>query len=145
MWKIKLVGNLFIREASEIVHEWNGHTQIFSCLQVRENSICFSEQIFYRKQSSGAPDVSLSSLCRAWNEYRHQMSNRLLVVDPSDYIVAEVIPLSVCLPQLSLSDLPKSKPEWLMSDCLKPNHGFIVVVLQSTLSEMDSFSTLCPS
>ena len=30
-----------------------------------ENSICFSEQIFYRKQSSGAPDVSLSSLCRA--------------------------------------------------------------------------------
>ena len=64
MWKIKLVGNLFIREASEIVHEWNGHTQIFSCLQVRENSICFSEQIFYRKQSSGAPDVSLSSLSR---------------------------------------------------------------------------------
>ena len=65
MWKIKLVGNLFIREASEIVHEWNGHTQIFSCPQVIENSICFSEQIFYRKQSSGAPDVSLSSLCRA--------------------------------------------------------------------------------
>ena len=84
MWKIKLVGNLFIREASEIVHEWNGHTQIFSCPQVIENSICFSEQIFYRKQSSGAPDVSLSSLCRAWNEYRHQMSNRLLVVYPSD-------------------------------------------------------------
>ena len=65
MWKIKLVGNLFIREASKIVHEWNGNTQIFSCPQVRENSICFCEQIFYRKQSSGAPDVSLSSLCRA--------------------------------------------------------------------------------
>ena len=144
MWKIKLVGNLFVREASEIVHEWNGHTPIFSCPQVIENSICFSEQIFYRKQSSGAPDVSLSSLCRAWNEYRHQMSNRLLVVDPSDCCGGNSS-FDLFSPALSLSDLPKSKPEWLMSDCLKPNHGFIVVVLQWTLAEVDSFWTLCPS
>ena len=55
MWKIKLVGNLFIREASEIVHEWNGHTHIFSCPQVIENSICFSEQIFLQKTIVGCP------------------------------------------------------------------------------------------
>ena len=144
MWKIELVGNLFNREASEIVHEWNGHTQIFSCPQVRENSIYFSEKIFYRKQSSGASEVSLSSLCRAWNEYRHQMSNRLLVVDPS-VICGGNSSFGLFASALSLTDLPKWKPEWLMSDCLKPNHGFIFVVLQSTLSEMDSFWTLCPS
>ena len=28
----------FIRQASKIVHEWNGHLEIFSCAQVVENS-----------------------------------------------------------------------------------------------------------
>ena len=32
------------------VHEWNGHLEIFSRPQV-------IEQIFYRKQSLGAPDL----------------------------------------------------------------------------------------
>ena len=40
----------------EIVPEWNGHLEIFSCPQEIENSSCFSEEIFYRKQSSGAPE-----------------------------------------------------------------------------------------
>ena len=42
------------------VHEWNGYGEIFSRPQVMENSIgniCFSEQIFHRKQSLGAPDL----------------------------------------------------------------------------------------
>ena len=41
----------------EIVHEWNGHLENFS--QVRKKilgKICFSEQIFYRKQSLDALD-----------------------------------------------------------------------------------------
>ena len=41
----------------EIVHEWNGHVEIFS--QVRKKilgKICFYEQIFYRKQSLDALD-----------------------------------------------------------------------------------------
>ena len=28
----------FIGKTSKIVHEWNGHLEIFSCLQVNENS-----------------------------------------------------------------------------------------------------------
>ena len=63
MWKIKLVGNLLeklrkLYMSGTVIHK-------FLAVLKSENSICFSEQIFYRKQSSGAPDVSLSSLCRA--------------------------------------------------------------------------------
>ena len=54
MWKIKLVGNLFIREASEIVHEWNGHTQIFSCPQVRKFYLLFRTDIL-QKTIVGCP------------------------------------------------------------------------------------------
>ena len=28
----------FIRQASKIIHEWNGHPEIFSCPQVIKNS-----------------------------------------------------------------------------------------------------------
>ena len=38
---------------------WNGYLEIFSCPQAIENcigNICFSEQIFYTKQSLGAPE-----------------------------------------------------------------------------------------
>ena len=44
-------------KVSKIVHEWNGYGEIFSRPQVIENSrqYCFSDQIFYRKQSLGAP------------------------------------------------------------------------------------------
>ena len=40
MWKIKLqkiIGNFF-RQSSKVVHEWNGHLEIFICPQVLENS-----------------------------------------------------------------------------------------------------------
>ena len=55
----KIVGNLL---ASKIVHEWNGHLQIFSLPEAIENSkqFYFSEQIFHRKQSLGAPDMMVS-------------------------------------------------------------------------------------
>ena len=33
----KIVGNLFIIKASKIVHEWNGHLEIFSFPQAIEN------------------------------------------------------------------------------------------------------------
>ena len=49
-----------MRYVSKIVHEWNGYGEIFSRPQVMENSIgniCFSEQIFHRKQLLGAPDL----------------------------------------------------------------------------------------
>ena len=48
----------FIRSASKIVHEWNGHLEIFSLPQGIENSshFCLSEQILQRKQSLGAPN-----------------------------------------------------------------------------------------
>ena len=45
----------FIRYASKTVHEWNSHLEIFRKIL---GDICFSEQIFYRKQSSGAPDIT---------------------------------------------------------------------------------------
>ena len=50
----KIVGIFF----SKIVPEWNTYLEIFSRILVIEipGSICFSEQIFYRKQSLGAPD-----------------------------------------------------------------------------------------
>ena len=53
----------FIWWASKIVHEWNMHLEIFSRHQAQENSRkqfawAFSEQILYRKQSVGAPDIS---------------------------------------------------------------------------------------
>ena len=42
--------------------EWNGHLEIFSCPQEKKilGNICFSEQIFYRKQSAGVPEIGLS-------------------------------------------------------------------------------------
>ena len=48
--------------ASKVLHEWSVHLEIFSCPQVLNiekilGNICFSEQIFYRKQSLGAPGV----------------------------------------------------------------------------------------
>ena len=41
-------------------YEWNGHLEVFSRPQTIENSrqYLLLEQIFYRKQSLGAPDVS---------------------------------------------------------------------------------------
>ena len=44
----------------KIVHEWNGGLEIFGLPQAIENSrqFCFSKQIFYRKQSLGAPERS---------------------------------------------------------------------------------------
>ena len=40
-------------------YEWNGHLEVFSRPQTIENSRQYLvlEQIFYRKQSLGAPDV----------------------------------------------------------------------------------------
>ena len=47
----------FVRLPSKIVHEWNGYLEIFTLPRAKENSrkFCFSEQIFFRKQSFGAP------------------------------------------------------------------------------------------
>ena len=58
MWKIKLQ-----KIVAEIVYEWNSHVETFSRRQVLGN-ICFSEQIFYRKQSLGAPVILLRVLAR---------------------------------------------------------------------------------
>ena len=62
MWKIKLqkiIGNLLARlDELQIVHEWNGHLEIFSRVTKILGKICFSEQIFYRKQSLDALDQS---------------------------------------------------------------------------------------
>ena len=57
----------FIREASIILHKWNGHLEIFSLPRAIENSrqFFFSEQIFYRKQWLGAPD-SNELFSRKW-------------------------------------------------------------------------------
>ena len=60
-WLIKLqkiVGN-FSDKLRKIVPEWNAHLEIFSRIQAIENSwqSWFSEQIFYRKQSLGAPAI----------------------------------------------------------------------------------------
>ena len=43
MGKIKLKKNLreFVKQASKIVHQWNGHLEIFSLPQVIENSTQF--------------------------------------------------------------------------------------------------------
>ena len=64
-WKAKsklqnMVGNL-LDKPSKIVHEWNGHLEIFSRPQYQKvlGDICFSEQIFHRKQSLGAPNKPL--------------------------------------------------------------------------------------
>ena len=50
----------FIRRASIIIHEGNNYLEIFMRPQVIENSgdICVSEQIFYRKQTFGAPAIT---------------------------------------------------------------------------------------
>ena len=47
-----------ITYASKIVYEWNSHLEIFNRPQAVENSRqhLLSEQIFYRKQSLGAPN-----------------------------------------------------------------------------------------
>ena len=60
-WLIKLqkiVGN-FSDKLRKIVPKWNAHLEIFSRIQAIENSwqSWFSEQIFYRKQSLGAPAI----------------------------------------------------------------------------------------
>ena len=60
-WLIKLqkiVGN-FSDKLRKLVPEWNAHLEIFSRIQAIENSwqSCFFEQIFYRKQSLGAPAI----------------------------------------------------------------------------------------
>ena len=49
----------FIKLTSKFVREWNGHLEIVSLPQVIKilGHTCFSEQIFYRKQSLGAPDI----------------------------------------------------------------------------------------
>ena len=51
----------FIKEASKIVHEWNVNVEIFSYPRAKKilGNICFSQQIFHRKQSLGAPVCSL--------------------------------------------------------------------------------------
>ena len=69
MWKIKLykiIGNLLDEVQTLYMHERNGLLELFSRPQVIENigNISFSEQIFYRKQSLGAP-VSLVKLLRS--------------------------------------------------------------------------------
>ena len=49
----------FIRYATKIVHKWNGHLEIFNLPQAIEyvrQFLLLREQIFYRKQSLGAPD-----------------------------------------------------------------------------------------
>ena len=49
-----------------IAHEWKVHLAIFSRSQAKENlgrNICFSEQIFYRKQSMGAPGICYGFKC----------------------------------------------------------------------------------
>ena len=53
---LKIIGN-FLDKLRKILPEWNAHLEIFSHIQAIENSwqSCFSEQIFYRKQSLGAP------------------------------------------------------------------------------------------
>ena len=43
----------FIRLSFEIVHEWNVHLEISS--RPEADNLCLSEQMFYRKQSLGAP------------------------------------------------------------------------------------------
>ena len=46
------------KSALEIIHERNGYLDIFSRPQVKIlDNICFSEQIFHRKLSLGAPDT----------------------------------------------------------------------------------------
>ena len=44
------------------MHEWDVHLEICIVLKQKEflGNICFSEQIFYRKQSLGAPDLGTS-------------------------------------------------------------------------------------
>ena len=44
-----------IENLREIVHEWNGHLEIFSCPQVIENSKRYLP-LRYRKQSLVTPD-----------------------------------------------------------------------------------------
>ena len=53
----------FIGKASKIVYEWNSYLETFSRPQVLGN-ICFSKQIFYRKQSLGAHVILLRVLAR---------------------------------------------------------------------------------
>ena len=82
----------------ENVHEWNDHLEIFSRPQVIENSlgnICVSEQIFYRKQSLGAPDICApprstnmaGSNANIWFQY-HRKFDQLLTANE------QIIPLN---------------------------------------------------
>ena len=60
----------FIKLASKFVREWNGHLEIFSLLQVIENSrqyLLLRTDIFDRKQSLSAPDFSSCSHGRNLN------------------------------------------------------------------------------
>ena len=57
MWTIKSQME-FVRLASKLVHEWNGRLGPFLAVLKKKKiigSIFFSEQVFYRKQSLGAP------------------------------------------------------------------------------------------
>ena len=44
------------------MHEWDVHLEICTVPKQKEflGNICFSEQIFYRKQSLGVPDLGTS-------------------------------------------------------------------------------------
>ena len=60
MGKIKLKKNLreFVRQASKIVHQWNGHLEIFSPPEAIENSrqFLFLRTDIFTKQSLVVPD-----------------------------------------------------------------------------------------
>ena len=62
MWKIKL--QKIAGKPSKIVLEWNGYLEIFSRPQAIENSrqylLLRKDNLFYKKQSLGAPDEGIS-------------------------------------------------------------------------------------
>ena len=59
----------FIGKASKIVHEWNGHPEIFSCLQVNENSRQYL--LLQTDQSLGAPEKTKN--CARSGSFQHNL------------------------------------------------------------------------
>ena len=68
-WNFRKSYGISYTSFENCVHEWNGRQESFSLPQAIENCrhFCFSEQIFHRKQSLGAPDWTHSFIVTDFN------------------------------------------------------------------------------
>ena len=86
----KIIGNL-LGKLPKLWHGWNVHLEIFSDVLKQKKilaSISFSEQIFYRKQWSDAPEGSIKEI--SFNSPNYQpgeISSLTFSEEDKDYIV----------------------------------------------------------